>query len=129
LSWRTFVDVGANIGTHTIWALRNGFENAICIEADVENFKLLRVNQILNGVEKNCSNVLAAVSHENGTSLLELSPSNFGDHRLRLSREHVRRDAYDESQRQIQEITTRRLDTIVESIGVNRAGFSGGRFV
>jgi hypothetical protein len=47
----TFVDVGANIGTHTLWALRYGFESAVCIEADADNFRLLRVNQILNDME------------------------------------------------------------------------------
>jgi FkbM family methyltransferase len=78
-----FVDVGANIGTHNIHALKTGFARAVCVEADVDNFRILRVNQILNDVDERCTNFLAAASEQDGEAELELSPSNFGDHRLR----------------------------------------------
>ena len=49
---RLFVDVGANIGTSTIPALvSHGFGAAICCEPDEENFRLLRANVALNGLE------------------------------------------------------------------------------
>ncbi len=49
---RLFVDVGANIGTSTIPALvSHGFGTAICCEPDEENYRLLRTNVALNGLE------------------------------------------------------------------------------
>ncbi len=40
-----FVDVGANIGTHTVYALRTGrFERAVAFEPEPKNAKLLRMN-------------------------------------------------------------------------------------
>ncbi|MGA0561149.1 FkbM family methyltransferase [Ancylobacter sp. VNQ12] len=78
-----FVDVGANIGTHNIHALKTGFARAVCVEADIDNFRILRVNQILNDIDDRCTNFLAAASEQDGEAELELSPTNFGDHRLR----------------------------------------------
>jgi predicted RNA methylase len=40
---RTFIDVGANIGTHSIVAARNA-RRVISIEGDVHNNSLLKVN-------------------------------------------------------------------------------------
>ena len=46
---KTFVDVGANIGTHLIFALRGGgYQHAVGIEPDLTNFCLLRCNVLLN---------------------------------------------------------------------------------
>ena len=40
-----FVDVGANNGTHTVYAMRSGrFVRALSIEPEPENFRLLRLN-------------------------------------------------------------------------------------
>jgi hypothetical protein len=40
-----FVDVGANIGTHTIYALvKLGFKRAVCFEPNNQNFDLLLLN-------------------------------------------------------------------------------------
>lgn len=80
-----FVDVGANIGTHSIRAIMSGFSRAVCIEADENNFKLLKINQILNNVEKQCINYLLAASYKHSEFTIELSPTNFGDHRIRLN--------------------------------------------
>ena len=79
-----FLDIGANIGTHTIHALNSGFERAACIEPDPNNFKLLRINQILNEVDDRCINIFAAASDRDGSGELEKSPTNFGDHRIRI---------------------------------------------
>lgn len=106
----TFVDVGANIGTHTIWALRCGFQRCVCIEPDPGNFKLLRANQILNDVDAFCRNILAAASAEEGTMQLEISPVNFGDHRIRFSPSD---GAYGESRWKTQNVSVKRLDALL----------------
>lgn len=46
-----FVDVGANLGTQTIYALKfGGFARAVCIEPHPRNAKLLRTNLAINGL-------------------------------------------------------------------------------
>lgn len=79
----TFLDVGANIGTHTLFALQHGFDRAICIEPEPDNYTLLRVNQILNGAEQRCININSAASMMTGDLQIELSEINYGDHRIR----------------------------------------------
>ena len=79
---KTFMDIGSNIGTHAIYALKHGFQNAVCIEADPENFRLLRINQILSSVDERCINICVAVSDNSGEVTFHLSPVNYGDHRI-----------------------------------------------
>ena len=79
---KTFIDIGANIGTHSLYALRQGFARCVCIEPDADNFLLLKVNQALNGVEGSCINLNCAVASQTGTAILAHNPVNFGDHRL-----------------------------------------------
>jgi len=85
-----FFEIGSNIGTHSIYALRNGFEYAYCFEPDPNNFKLLKVNQILHGLENRCTNTQIAFSDFTGTTSLETSPTNFGDHRVLNSDKDIR---------------------------------------
>lgn len=77
-----FLDIGANIGTHSIFAARAGFSRIICIEPDVANFRLLRVNQILHGVDNLCQNFNVALSDTSGRMAMQRSPMNHGDFRL-----------------------------------------------
>jgi FkbM family methyltransferase len=112
------VDVGANIGTHALYALRLEFERAICIEPDPANFRLLRTNQVLNDMDARCMNVLAAASDQNGSAILELSPSNFGDHRVRTS-EKTGNNLHGEDQWETSCAHVRRLDDIISDLGVD----------
>ena len=55
-------DIGANIGTTCITAIKKKFaKKAIAIEVDIENFKLLKQNIILNNMENEiqCFNAAA----------------------------------------------------------------------
>lgn len=46
-----FLDVGANIGTHTVYASLTGcFPEFVCVEPDPANFELLAANIALNGL-------------------------------------------------------------------------------
>jgi lipopolysaccharide transport system ATP-binding protein len=81
---KVFVDIGANIGTHSIYSLKNSiFENAICFEPNEDNFKLLQSNFILNNVEKFGKLEKIALSNFSGEIEMELSKSNRGDHRIK----------------------------------------------
>jgi FkbM family methyltransferase len=83
LRGRVFVDVGANIGTSTVPALRN-FEAAlgVAFEPGAENFDLLRANLALNGLSERVEAQRVALSDRVGRATLALSGTNRGDHRL-----------------------------------------------
>ena len=78
-----FIDVGANIGTQTVYAMRSGhFCGAIAIEPDPHNFDLLQRNIKLNGLDDRVRLVQAAASCCQGHALLRLDEKNFGAHRI-----------------------------------------------
>lgn len=85
LKGRTFVDVGANIGTTTIPAIKT-FHAAkvIAFEPSPANFRLLRCNIIANDVTSDVDAYDVGLSNESGTALFELSRTNSGDHRVRM---------------------------------------------
>lgn len=78
----TFVDVGANIGTSSIHALRLGFSSAIALEPESANFGTLRINIAANRDEKRVRALGVAVSDGEGTADLQLSRGNSGAHWL-----------------------------------------------
>jgi FkbM family methyltransferase len=81
-----FIDIGANIGTHLVSALvEYGFKRGIGCEPDPLNFNLLKQNILLNGLEGRARVFNIAISDRCGAATLELSPTNFGDHRIRNS--------------------------------------------
>ena len=81
---KTFVDIGANIGTHLVFALKEaGYQEGFGIEPDVNNYRLLVCNVLLNRLEGRTSLFNLAFSDEDGWAELELSTENFGDHRIR----------------------------------------------
>lgn len=79
----TFVDVGANIGTATVMALRTGrFHDAVACEPEMSNVKLLQLNLVLNEVAHRATVLPVAVSDENGTRDLALHTLNSGGHEM-----------------------------------------------
>jgi FkbM family methyltransferase len=80
---KVFLDVGANVGTETIYALKlNKFSKAVCFEPAPENLRLLTLNVLVNGFQDKVEIHPFAVSHANGNVELELSQENPGDHRV-----------------------------------------------
>lgn len=77
------VDIGANIGVHTIHFSRltgpAGFVYAF--EPEAYNFSLLQKNVELNRV-RNVSAQQAAIGDVNGTVRMQVAKSNLGDHRV-----------------------------------------------
>jgi FkbM family methyltransferase len=107
---RTFVDIGANIGTSTIDALVEfGFARAVCFEPEARNFRLLAANVALNGLEDRVKAYPAALSDRPGFSLLETSATNWGDNRI-VTADGARQDGDDN----FVEIECRRFDDLVD---------------
>lgn len=80
---RTFVDIGANIGTSTVDALvRFGFHRSISFEPSGRNYELLKLNLVLNGLEDRATAFHMALSDYCGTGALELSADNPADHQM-----------------------------------------------
>jgi FkbM family methyltransferase len=78
-----FVDVGAHIGTSTITAVRRfGFDAAFAVEPEAENFRFLRANLAVNGLETRVHTVKTAISNRVGTAELKLRPTMGSKHRL-----------------------------------------------
>lgn len=79
-----FVDIGANIGTHSIFALTQGpFKRVIAFEPDIDNARLLSKNIGINRLSSRYELHSVALTDQPGNIELELSNSNFGDHRIR----------------------------------------------
>jgi FkbM family methyltransferase len=83
---RTVLDIGANIGTVAIpMVTKYGAARAVALEPEPLNFKLLRCNTVLNGVEDRVVCIPVAASDQEGEVEFELSESNYGDHRIRVA--------------------------------------------
>jgi FkbM family methyltransferase len=67
----TFLDVGANIGTTTLAALRAGFRSVLACEPDPANAKLLRANVALNSAEDTVRILEVAISDRSGVARLD----------------------------------------------------------
>ncbi len=86
LSGGVCVDVGANIGLHTISMSRLAGDRGkvYAFEPESRNFKILEHNLRRNGI-RNVSAVQNAVGDREGSCRLAVHPSNYGDHRIAAS--------------------------------------------
>ncbi|WP_259700949.1 FkbM family methyltransferase [Synechococcus sp. CS-1324] len=112
----TFLDIGANIGTHVIHAVQTGqFSLGIAIEPDFNNFNLLRCNILLNQAEEKIRPFRIALSDNSEPIILELSPGNFGDHRIRTKTDHLSPSIDDEQMRETSTVPSATLDDFLEA--------------
>jgi FkbM family methyltransferase len=110
---RQFLDIGANIGTHLLYALRSGlFEKAIGMEADPVNFSVLLKNISHNGLEERARAFHVPVSDRSGVALIERSPDNLGDHRVKSDYSDSNQERYRESSRQSIALVSDTLDRL-----------------
>jgi FkbM family methyltransferase len=78
-----FVDIGAHIGTHTIYALRTGrFARVIAFEPEPRNAALLAKNLEANGLSHAAMIVPKAAGAAVGSAVLHLHPRNTGAHAI-----------------------------------------------
>jgi len=83
----TFVEVGANIGTQTIYAmLFGGFERAICFEPDPRNAWYLKINAAINGFSDRITIVQAGCGAAKGSAQLSRSAAHWGQHSFAIDR-------------------------------------------
>lgn len=104
-------DIGANLGVICIPALkRNLVKIAYAIEAEKENFKLLKANIILNNLENKIIPYNFALSDKDDEILeMELSKNNFGDHRIKKK---INFNLYGEENRELTKVKSKKFDTI-----------------
>jgi FkbM family methyltransferase len=93
LNGTTFFDIGANIGTTTVAALRmdhvlrhrqagGPFTNVVACEPEPLNYRLLKLNTLLNDVADRVRTLPVAVSDRTGTTPLLIDPANSGAHAI-----------------------------------------------
>jgi len=113
-----FIDIGANIGSHLIFALRTGlFQRGVGFEDYPLNFTLLKCNVAINGIEGECLLFNVALSDRCGMANLEVSKSNLGDHRIR-THSPKNHSFYSEETRSVRQIISDTLDDLLSETGI-----------
>jgi FkbM family methyltransferase len=109
-----FVDVGANIGTQTIYAMRSGrFCGDIAIEPEPHNLDLLRRNVAINGLTDKVHIVAAAASNRNSTATLTRDRQNYGAHSIKPN--------WSDTPGTAVTVETRTIDDILARLGIASA--------
>jgi FkbM family methyltransferase len=76
---KVFFDIGANIGTTSVTAVRNGgFRRAVAVEPNPENFRLLSTNISWNRLDDVIRPMNVALSSEKSRAHLSIVPRNCG---------------------------------------------------
>lgn len=102
-------DIGANVGSICIPALKRGMvERALAFEPDPGNFRLLRINALLNEVEDRLECHEVALGEVDGSATLAFNPENHGDHRIVAAGGAGARS---------REVAVRRLDSFLQGAG------------
>jgi FkbM family methyltransferase len=113
---KTFLEIGANIGTATVTALKGcGFRDSVSFEPLPENYTLLLANLEANGLADRSRALQLALSDHDGEAEFEVSPNNSGDGRVRTGAEAAGQDAFGESSRQVVSVEMAQLDSLCES--------------
>jgi len=112
-------DIGANIGVTCIPAVnRNLVKQAIAVEPESENFKLLKLNINLNNLEDKIKTFNYALSSEDKKLLnLEVSDSTSGGHRIRLP--DRQRGIHGEEKKEIKSVMSRTFDSLFPNVNSN----------
>jgi FkbM family methyltransferase len=78
-----FLDIGANIGTVALAAVRNfDMARAVAFEPHPDNVRLLRANVALNDLDDRVRVVACALSDQSGVGSMRVHGANSGGHRL-----------------------------------------------
>lgn len=84
---KTVLEVGANIGTQTVYFLKSGlFEAVVSLEPDPANARILETNLLLNGLSSSVDIVSAAAGERAETLTLRRMQGNSGGASLRTER-------------------------------------------
>lgn len=111
----TMIDIGANIGIISIGLLlTDEIRSAVAIEPEPANFDLLVKNAEQNGLSSRLVCLQMAVGDTESTLTMELSPTNPGDHRIRLTPTGDATERMDESSRRTIQVQSLPLKRILE---------------
>jgi FkbM family methyltransferase len=114
IAGRTFIDVGANIGTTTIPALlSHDFDAAVAIEPEPENVRVLRLNVLLNDLEDRVNALAVAASNKVGRSELVVDRSRGGKHWIATDRVKLKRK--ERAETELLPVETVTLDHLAEA--------------
>jgi FkbM family methyltransferase len=115
LKTETLVDIGANIGSICIPAVKRGiFKNCLAIEPEPYNFDLLTKNIFINGLSNKIKSLNFALGKfDNEKIKFELSENNYGDHRIKSN--STEKNYYNEDKRKVIDVETKRLDTVMQN--------------
>jgi FkbM family methyltransferase len=115
------IDIGANVGTVCIpLVLQNVFARALAFEPEPRNFNYLTRNIDLNHLSDRIQPLQMALSASSGDLELELSASNYGDHRIRLSGMPASQyNLLGERGRRVIKVPVQTLDQTIKSLGVS----------
>ena len=112
----TLVDIGANIGSICIPAVKRGiFKNCLAIEPEPYNFDLLTKNIFINNLSNKIQTFNFALGQfDNEKIKFELSKDNYGDHRIKSN--SIEKNYYNEDKRKIIDVETKTLDKITQDL-------------
>ena len=110
----TLVDIGANIGSICIPAIKRGiFTNCLAIEPEPYNFDLLTKNIFINNLSNKIQTFNVALSQFDNQKLkFEKSEDNYGDHRIKSN--SIEKNYFNEDKRKIIDVETKTLDKIMQ---------------
>jgi FkbM family methyltransferase len=111
------IDLGANIGWHTIAAARKSGKQGcvVAFEPEPYNFSLLKRNLIANGLFEHCRLLNMAVADATKNVLFEKSDYNYGDHRVRYQEPISQEGYYHEHKRETMLVNAVTLDGALTS--------------
>ncbi len=114
----TILDIGANNGVISIGMLATGqLERAVAIEPEPVNFARMEENVRLNGFDNDILLKSCALSNRTADLELELSGSNYGDHRVRAERSPSdAKDIFKESERPVIRVSSDTLDNLISTL-------------
>ena len=103
-----FFDVGANIGTQTVYAILSGeFGCVVSIEAEPQNFELLKRNISMNEMTESVTLCHLAASNQCGFVELNIDERNTGGHSIEYKRSTAETHAVKVEALTIDDICTR----------------------
>ena len=115
----TFVNVGANIGSMLVPMMqRFPFERGMGFEPCPRNFRYLQQNVEQNRLAGRVALLPIGLSDRERDAAFELSPRNFGDHRVREAVAKNCTARYDESRRETIQVPLRPLDAVLAEANV-----------
>ena len=112
----TLIDIGANIGSICIPAIKRGiFKNCLAVEPEPYNFDLLTKNIFINNLSNKIQTFNVALGQFDGQKLkFEKSEDNYGDHRVKSN--STEKNYFNEDKRKIIDVETKTLDKITQDL-------------